>query len=295
MVSDSRNLDHVRFEGVAVPPSRCRKGPASPTAAASLPSRASEPAHGFPSEVLARAGLMPHAYRHAPLERRTAACLRALRCTSEEEALSLVEREPRMLAVALDALLIGVTEFQRDAGVFEAIRAQVIPVLGQRPAPRVWSVGCSTGAELLSVAWLLAEVGALDRAELLGTDCRKAPIETARAALYPATALARLDPRLRDAWFEPEPGGWRAVARLRAATRWRCSDVLRETQPGPWDMILWRNAAIYLQPDAASEVSARLLAALAPGGFLVLGRAERLPGGAVVRPISRCVSRKLGE
>src|SRR5690606_38568523 len=106
-------------------------------------------------------------YRSRPLERRLGACLRSLRVGSEDEAKALIAARPELLNRILSTLLIGVTEFFRDPLVFASLREIVVPELGRRTsAPRVLSVGCANGAELYSVAILLAEAGLLEGAAL---------------------------------------------------------------------------------------------------------------------------------
>jgi chemotaxis methyl-accepting protein methylase len=93
--------------------------------------------------LLEGAGLKASAYRTAPLQRRLAACLRQLRVQSSAEARHLLASKPHLQMAALDAALIGVTEFFRDAPVFEALRETVLPELrwGKRHV-RVLSAGC---------------------------------------------------------------------------------------------------------------------------------------------------------
>jgi chemotaxis protein methyltransferase CheR len=57
-------------------------------------------------------------------------------------------------------------------------------------------------------------------------------------------------------------------------------------------MILCRNLSIYLQPSAAGRIWSRLAAALKPGGFLVLGKAERPYGAVGLRSVAPCVYRR---
>jgi chemotaxis methyl-accepting protein methylase len=270
--------------------------------------------------IIARSGLDAGAYRHQPLQRRLPACLRMLKVPSAAAARRLLDRRPELLPPAVSALLIGVTEFFRDSDVFDAVRGEVLPDLAQRRGPlRVWSAACASGDELYSLAILLAEAGLLGRGFLLGTDCRADAVEQARTAAYPANALRALAPDVRKKYFEaiperpslaggrgaggphPDPlpegvgtkaGLWRPIRLLRRQTHWRSSDVARTTEPGPWDIILWRNVAIYLNPAPAAAVWARLADALAPGGYLIVGKAERPPADLGLSAVARCIYRR---
>jgi chemotaxis methyl-accepting protein methylase len=257
-----------------------------------------------------RVGLPFRHYKTETLARRLPACLRAVRGTDVRHARSLILRQPHLAWAAVGMVVIGVTSFFRDAAVFEALREDALPdllarrcrelaVAGGRgsvaPPLRVWSAGCSDGAELYSVAMLLAEWGALGpgRAELLGTDCRPDAITRAAAGGFDAAALRNVPPSLRERYSTADgSGGFRVSGVLRRATAWRTGDVLAAPEPGPWDVVLCRNLAIYLQPQAAEALWNRLSGALRPGGLLVLGNAERPLGARGLLPVGPCLYRR---
>jgi chemotaxis protein methyltransferase CheR len=70
---------------------------------------------------------------------------------------------------------------------------------------------------------------------------------------------------------------------------WRLGNVLSGSQDGPWDIILWRNMAIYFKLKPARQVWEDLIKELRPGGLLVAGKVERPPASSGLRCISRCV------
>ncbi|HSL20242.1 MAG TPA: CheR family methyltransferase [Vicinamibacterales bacterium] len=210
--------------------------------------------------VLARASLDPAAYRPRPLERRLGACLRALRARSEVDARGRLESHPELRDVALTL--------------------------------RIWSIGCSTGAELYSVAILLAEAQLLNGACLVGTDCRTDAVERAREGVFSDEALAAVDPACRMRYFERTLGGWRVVDSLRRLTTWHVADATREMSEGPWDIVLCRNLAIYLQAQYADAMFRRMSQHISAGGFLVVGKAERPAVSLPLLPTGCCVYRR---
>ena len=194
------------------------------------------------------------------------------------EARSRLQREPERVAAALSAVLIGVTDFFRDPQVFAYLDDVVLPKLsaGGRPL-RVWSAGCADGAELYSMAILLAHRGLLDGSTLLGTDCRQEGIRKAERGWFDRSQVAHLPVPLRETFFAAEAGGWRVCNRLRQAVCWKQGNILSDqpTDAASWDLILCRNVAIYLEPAASALLWSRLLRALRVGGVLVVGTAER--------------------
>ena len=286
------DLSHIRFEGTHT--NRGSLGPQvlvrHPSLARRRPPAQNEPvASGLPARILSQQGLDPARYRHRPLERRLGACLRALGVSSEVAAWERVESDRAAQAVALNTLLIGVSSFFRDAAVFEVIRTTVVDVMKRlgRP-PRVWSVGCSTGTELYSVAMILEREGLLDGAELLGTDCRADAIWSAREGVFERDHVANLDSRTRNRYFERTGATWRIASSLRNHTRWQVADATRVKPPGIWDLVLCKNLVIYLREPAGRTLLQDIASALAPGGFLVVGRAERPPDSRGLRAVGTC-------
>ena len=250
----------------------------------------------FLSWILGRVGLSAAAYRPQPLTRRLPACFRAIKVDSPYAARELLERQPQLLAKAVSSLLIGTTEFFREPDAFDFLRAQALPALaGSNRRLRIWSAACSTGAELYSVAMLLSEAGLLERSCLLGTDCRGDAIERAGRGLYDAPLLKLVPRATREQFFEPAGGQWRPIEPLRRQVHWKVADLLAGVEEGPWDIILWRNAAIYLQPCPADSLWRRLVSVLAPGGLLIAGKADRPPHDAGLTPAARCVYRLTGS
>lgn len=244
----------------------------------------SEEERAFLRHILQHAGVDLAHYRLAPLRRRIPACLRGLRVKTLDEARAVLDGKPHLLPAAASSLLIGVTEFFRDEPVFQALREQVVPDLVRRTAgPRVWSVGCSDGAELYSMAILLDEHGALERSHLLGSDCRVEAVERAKRGRFDAAALRSIPDALRDRYLQPDRRWIEIAEHIRRQVHWHVADAVASSPPDAWDLILCRNVAIYLQPAAAARLWQTLTDALAPGGILVVGKAERPNRGGLER------------
>src|SRR3954464_13524484 len=191
--------------------------------------------------LFSRAGLDPGAYREETLVRRLPACLRLLRAPSLAHARRLLEENPALTAPSMSVMLVGVTAFFRDPDVFDWLGREAWPAArdGARNGLYAWSVGCSDGAELHSLAMLFAEKGNLADSYLLGTDCRPEAIERARAGLYDAEAVKGVPGDMLHRYFTPEEGRWRVVPQVRTTIRWAVSDLLKSIEPGAWDLILF--------------------------------------------------------
>jgi chemotaxis methyl-accepting protein methylase len=219
--------------------------------------------------------------------------LRALKTDSISAAARLIEQDSAKLTRAVNALLIGTTSFFRDAPVFEHLEESVIPgILGREKSPRVWSIACSDGAELCSVAMLFARGGPLPGSRFLGTDCREAALRTCRRGIYPADTAKEVPADLAEMFLIPNKNTVTVDPRLAGMIDWECRDILRDQDPGSWDMILCRNLAIYLDSTTIRRLWEQLSDALRPDGILVVGKAEK-PHVSDLRRIAPCIYRKI--
>lgn len=287
-------LQYVSFAGRPADKIRLRseKVKSLPAPVGKTQSHQSENISQFISWVFKLAGLNPESYRFKPLQRRLPACLRSLHADTEARAVQCLEQQPELLPTAIDTLLIGVTEFFRDPMVFETLRRGILPQLAASGRPlRIWSAGCSNGAELYSMAILLAQAGLLERSYLLGTDCRFDAIERARNAFYDLNQLLNVTLPDQCIYFTRAGTHYRPIESLRRNIHWRVANLAHGIEEGPWDLILWRNMAIYLTAEAAEPIWHSLAAALAPAGALIVGRAERPPASAPLVNLNRYIYR----
>jgi chemotaxis protein methyltransferase CheR len=279
---------HVFFSG-SVEERKIRL-PASRTPDPVLPSVAAAGSSGKLMNTLFReAGLDVSRYRAAALARRQAACLRALGTHCPDRALRIIAEKPHRVSAGIDAVLLGVTGFFRDPDVFSVMEQQVLPrILKMTDRPRIWSAACSSGQELYSVALLLEQACALDRCELLGTDCREEALRLAACGAFEARLGCPLQNERLPQWSAPVL----IPENVRRNIRWLCRDLFTAAEAGPWDLILWRNMAIYLTPEAAAAVWEQLYEELRPGGYLIAGKAECPPRHTPLERIAPAVYRK---
>jgi chemotaxis protein methyltransferase CheR len=174
--------------------------------------------------------------------------------------------------------VVGETCFFRHADQLRALAA-ALPALSSEGAPlALWSAGCASGEEPYTLAMLLREAGRAGDG-VLGTDVSEPALTQARAGRYGHWSLRRVDASRRARWFRPEGHELVVAPELRAAVEFRSHNLVRDAAPGPFDVVVCRNVLIYFAPEVAAEVARRLLAAVRPGGLLVLGPVE-LPGAA---------------
>lgn len=196
-------------------------------------------------------------------------------------------------------LTVGETHFYRVRPQIQALRDTILPELRagrtDRRSLRIWIAGCSTGEEAYTVAMLLREqLPMLSEwnVRLLATDLNEASLVQARNGCYGAWSFRETPDDVRERHFVPEGKRWRLaepVRRMVAFERVNLVDnPLRELglQAGGIDLILCRNVTIYFHADATQELYRQFTAALAPGGWLVLGPSDPPPSpGGALQPV----------
>src|SRR5690606_23003079 len=151
----------------------------------------------------------------------------------------------------------------------------------------VWSAGCASGEEPYSIVALFhrharqqRELDRLRRLEILATDIDERILALARRGAYDDAAFADTPRELRAAYFSAgAPAA--VVPDVRALVTFARHDLLRDPVPRQaLDLIVCRNVIIYFDRESQERLFERFVEALAPGGFLVLGKVETLLGSA---------------
>jgi chemotaxis methyl-accepting protein methylase len=221
-------------------------------------------------------------YTESFLTRRVSARMRQVKAATPGDYLQLLETDPVELRALLAALTINVTEFFRDAAVYEALRKNVIPKILASGRKRIaaWSAGCATGQEAYTLAMTLDE--ALSTREgasyvVYASDISPRQLEAAEAATYPTDAVKCVPARYGRRYFAPV-GADRIeiLPSLKSNVRFFQHD-LSAALPTPaigFDLILCRNVMIYFASDVKPKIFETFQRLMTPGGYLVLGGTE---------------------
>jgi len=172
-------------------------------------------------------------------------------------------------------LTINVSEFFRNPDRFMELWEKILPELLQRPGlVKIWSAGCSNGAEPYSVAIILNELKALDRAVIIATDIDQEILEKARKGVYCASEVKNLPPMLREKYFRQEGELFAFSADLKKRVEFRKHNLLLDPFPREQDLVICRNVVIYFTQEAKDRLFQEFNQALRIGGYLMTGGTE---------------------
>lgn len=191
---------------------------------------------------------------------------------------------PSELDILFRELLIGVTNFFRDADAFKALKAALPLVLKTKPrnsAVRVWIPGCSTGEEAYSVGIVLSEcLEALKvdgvKAQIFATDIDKEAVDRARQGAYPSTIAADVSPERLRRYFLKEDQGYRLIKPIREMIVFAPQNIIMDPPFTKLDLLCCRNVLIYFTAELQKKLLPMFHYTLNPGGLLFFGSSETI-------------------
>lgn len=226
-------------------------------------------------------------YKRAQMERRIKTFAERRGTPDLLAYLAELKGSPEEREAFLDRVTINVSQLWRNPEQWAVIADKILPELAENGRIRAWSAGCSYGAEAYTLAALCARQAEKTprlRAEIAGTDIDPRMVEKAREGRFSA-ADARDAKRadLEKAFVREADGGWLAKPELKKMTRFSAGDLLRmRTQKDAYDLVLCRNTVIYFNEEVRDALHARLVEAVRPGGYLVIGSTERVANAAAL-------------
>lgn len=140
--------------------------------------------HLFLEGIFMKYGYDFRQYAESSLNRRLTAIQDRFHSESLLDVLKKILDSSDLFREILPFLTINTTELFRDPTFFRALRESVLPTLKTYPRIQIWSAGCSTGEELLSLAMMLKEEGLYNRSTIYATDINPVVLKRAREAIY---------------------------------------------------------------------------------------------------------------
>lgn len=225
-------------------------------------------------------------YRPRYLERRIGTRLRALGLLTYRQYAAYLDANPDEYARLLDALTINVTQFFRDATVYQTLRSDVIPTLlaakaaRKQKTVRVWSAGCATGEEVYSLAIsFLAEMRRLRWEPMLlvvGTDIDREALAVARRGVYPIEQLEQIPEPERSRYAVVDGDRFHFRPEVARHVKFEHLNLFEDRPVRLADVVFCRNVFIYFTREQQERMLNVFWESLTRGGYLVLGRSERL-------------------
>lgn len=211
-----------------------------------------------------------------------------------------VEPEERVTRAAEGAG--GPARFFADAGLHEALKARVFPVIlrgaGQGAPVRIWVPGCGTGEEVYAIAIELveamAELQIACPVQIFATDASEAAVERARSGVYPDTIAQDVSSRRLLRFFSRAGASYQIRKSIRDLFVFAQHDLFQNAAYAKLDLISCRGLLARIEGRRREQVLPLFHYALKPSGFLVLDDAARAAPPSGASPLFEAVAPEHG-
>ena len=232
------------------------------------------------------AGLVFSPNRIPSAEQGIRRAMHTLRVGDIAEFRRAVEEPGHAREALLAELTIGESYFFREPAQLEFVARELLPAWSEQRRTgataatlRMWSAGCSNGEEPYSLAMLLREGAWRYGSEILASDISIPRLATARRGRYSEWSM-RATPRPHvERYFEQTGKQYLIRREIRDMVRFRAVNLVSDLElpdagASGMDVIFCRNVLIYFSMETVARVAERLLASLAPDGWLLISASD---------------------
>lgn len=194
-----------------------------------------------------------------------------------DQYLNLIKTNSQKYKEFVNKLTINVSEFFRNPERFMELWHKILPeLINNNSNLRIWSAGCSNGAEPFSIAIIIEELGASGKVQIFGTDIDQAILAKAREGVYEYNDLKNLPPDLVAKYFELKNHRYYLANIIKNRVEFLHHNLLKDPFLSSFDLIICRNVVIYFTEEAKKVLYGKFFDSLKPGGYLLVGGTEPL-------------------
>ena len=175
-------------------------------------------------------------------------------------------------------ITINVSEFYRNPDQWVLLDKEIIPELIGKFGKnlKVWSAACSTGDEPYSLVMALSRHIPLNQIKVYATDLDKQVIAKAKVGLYGEKSIASVPEDLKSKYFTKVGPSYQISEEIKKRVEFKEHNLLRDTYPTDYHLIVCRNVLIYFTEEAKDDVFRKFQKSLAHGGILFIGSTEQI-------------------
>ena len=129
----------------------------------------------------------------------------------------------------LNEITVNTSEFFRDASVFSFLGTHVFPEVARKQYVRIWSAGCSIGAEAYSIAMIMRKLGLSPRqVHILGSDINPRNLMKAKNGIYKENHIRNVPKDLLAKGFHRQGDEFHIVDEIKEYVTFRQHDLLTD-------------------------------------------------------------------
>jgi chemotaxis protein methyltransferase CheR len=216
-------------------------------------------------------------YKEAQMKRRLTTLRMKHGFSTFDEYWKALDSNRSLLNEFLDRMTINVSEFYRNPSRWEVLQKRFLPeMLKGGGRIKIWSAACSTGEEPYTLAMILSELGATQRASLLATDLDINVLNKAKEGMYLERSIRDVPASCKKNFFKQQDGAYVIADELKRHIQFKQQNLLHDPFDTSFDLIVCRNVMIYFTEEAKHLLYHKFAKALKPGGLLFVGSTEQI-------------------
>lgn len=231
----------------------------------------------FKSAFYQKTGLNLDEYKDKQMERRIRQLMSREEKHDFKQFFDYLAEDRQALERFMNYLTINTSEFFRDEKVYNKLENEIFPEMARKfnGKLKIWSAGCSIGAEPYTIAIMADMLKLINRLDLVATDIDDKALKTAREGRFNHKQLGKTTPDVIERYFQAEESEhYRLKPAIKNAVQFKRHNLLTDSPVSDCHMILCRNVFIYFKQETQQFLLDRFSSSLQPGGYLVIGAAE---------------------
>lgn len=242
----------------------------------------------FKEAIYHKTGIDLNLYKQQQMQRRLYNMVERAGLKTFEEYFALINSDENELFSFLDRMTINVSELFRNPEKWHEVQNSILPsLLKERSSLRMWSAGCSYGAEPYTLAVLLDQISSGMRYTLHATDLDRKILAKARDGYFTTTDVKGVAAPLLSKYFltldrakelqsNPTVPTYQVRPEIRNRVSFQQHNLLADRFDRDYDLICCRNVVIYFTEEAKEHLYLQFVQSLRIGGYLFVGGTERI-------------------
>lgn len=229
-------------------------------------------------EVLALTAIDLGSYKEKQMKRRIDTLIAKHKIVGYDKYVQALKTDKALFEEFVSYITINVSEFYRNPDQWKILDEKIIPELIGRFGKnlKIWSAACSTGDEPYSLVMALSKYIPLNQIKILATDLDKQVIAKAKMGLYTEKSIVSVPADLKKKFFAQVGPSFKISDEVKARVEFKQHNLLKDTYPSDYHLIVCRNVLIYFTEEAKDEVFLKFNKSLTKGGILFIGSTEQI-------------------
>lgn len=232
----------------------------------------------FKKEIFALTTIDLNSYKEKQMKRRIDTLIAKHKIAGYDKYVQALKNDKAMFEEFVNYITINVSEFYRNPDQWKILDEIIIPELISKFGKnlKIWSAACSTGDEPYSLVMALSRHIPLNQIKIYATDLDKQVIAKAKVGLYNEKSIASVPEDFKKKYFTQVGPSYKISDEIKARVEFKEHNLLKDTYPTDYHMIVCRNVLIYFTEEAKDEIFRKYSKALSKGGILFIGSTEQI-------------------